>query len=96
MNPSITFSSGVRHDPGQTDANVVPDHPGPGLPQLGQGALDPVPVLGRTVHPHPLIVSIPLRSRRFRKIGNSFEVIFREFMEKTFIIRVCRRTKLKK
>ena len=69
MNPSITFSSGVRHDPGQTDAGVVPDHPGPGLPQLGQGALDPVPVLGRAVHPHPLTVSIPLRSRRFRTIG---------------------------
>ena len=76
MNPSITFSAGVRHDPDQTDAGVGPADPGPVRPQLSQGALDPVPVLGRAVHPHPLTVSVPLRSRRFRQIGTKILKLF--------------------
>ena len=60
INYNCTFSAGVLHGPVEADAGVVHLDPGPSLAQPLQGALHPVPVLGRAVDTHPLTAPVPL------------------------------------
>ena len=72
-----TFCPLVPHPPLEADSHVVRQNPGPGLTQARQGALHPVPVLGRAIHAHSLAVPVPLAglSQNWNREGSHLMVL---------------------